>query len=114
MINNNHKINIELEGTLALQDEGYDFFVGDTNISEILNKIYTTEPYAAYISIYANAKKLFEEEGVLDIRKSEGVYGYHLDSMDLEKVLFDNTGNRVSIIIKELGEQTNYEKYRAS
>jgi hypothetical protein len=114
MINHNHKVNIELEGTLTLPDEGYDFYVGDTNISEILNKIYTTEPYAAYISIYANAKKLFEEEGVLDIRENEKIYGYHLDDVNLDEVLFNNTGNRVNIIIKEIGEQTNHEKYKAS
>jgi hypothetical protein len=90
-------------GKLIYDDFGlYQLILSPTNIvniSSLLDLIYHTDSYLE-LKIMSGSKTLFNEQGSLIIKKdTEGIFGYHINGENLDKVLFYNTNNQLDIEI---------------
>ncbi len=86
-----------VEGKLAYDDAG-NYVVGSFNISDLLDKVYYARNNHISLRITNGNKLLFQEDSFLYKNKNmHGIYSYFITGADLETVLFDNTGEEVTV-----------------
>ena len=93
------------EGRLEYdQDGAYVIHNHNTNtvfsLSSLLFKIYYAPINRIKIKIMNGCKTLFNEDGNLYLKRGvNGIYGYHVNGMDLESILFNNTDEYLEVTI---------------
>jgi len=100
-------MNYTLNGKLQMvDDESGEFEIvtenGTVNVSKILDNIFDSglRPQV-YIKILRGGSLIFEEDGMITFcRDKQGVDSYFVCGLNLSKVLWDNTGEWLEIILK--------------
>ena len=110
-MNGNYILNGKLQMT---DDETGEFEIvtetGTVNVSKILDNIFDSSLRPqAYIKILRGNAFIFEEDGLITFcRDKQGVESYMICGMNLSKLLWDNTEERLDICIKKRGNISKY------
>ena len=109
------RLSNQIEGKLVIPERMFNYCLFDTstayirlhNICEILSDIYynsedsylsiTIDKFNKEINEYLN---ILNVEGELLLNKSEGVYDWFIDDVELGSVLFYNTDEKIRICIE--------------
>ena len=103
----------EFEGKLVYDEDG-QYVVGNFNLSALLDTVYYS-PTSNYIDIKIEkdgCKVLFNEKGNFYRRKetSTDVYGYVINGMEIEEILFNNTDEYINVVLDD-GIGADYGQY---
>jgi len=101
------KLDMDDNGEFELHTEN-----GIVNISKVLDNIFESQLKPQVdIKIFKNGRLLFDEQGGLFLCIDEQkVESYFVCSLNLSKLLFYNTGERLEITIKYERNSRNYGK----
>lgn len=84
-------------GEFELENE-----TGIVNISQLLDGIYSSQNKLIYVEIIKDGSILFQEDGGLTKKiDKDGINSFHICGMNLDLVLFNNTGEYLDITIQE-------------
>lgn len=97
-----------LEGRLNLKHDNDDFIMfskgRSININNVLYTLYMeyADVYVSIVHLYTG-EELFKASGSLYKDKIQPkYYTYHIDGQDLEEILWNNVGSKLSIEIKNI------------
>jgi hypothetical protein len=90
------------DGEFELEDE-----IGIVNITKLLESIHTSKELV-YIEIMRGNSLIFQEDGsVLKKLDKDGIMSFHICGVNLDFILFYNTGEILEITLKKRGNIRN-------
>lgn len=99
-----------MNGVLTRQDEDYIIISNgeDNNLSNILNHYYYAD-IPLHIKIANNYRSLLNEVGSIYLDRDEYKrYKYHVNGINIDKIIASNINNIIDITITEEKEDTGY------
>lgn len=105
-----NKNEINLLGLLDMNDDGefeLEDEIGIVNITKLLESIHTSKKLV-YIEIMRGNSLIFQEDGsVLKKLDKDGIMSFHVCGVNLDFILFYNTGEILEITLKKRGNIRN-------